>query len=79
MTDIKLFCHRIYNRVYLTRFKKRMGACGEDVLFGPWNSVFTYESMYVGSNVNIAYHSDFVANRSKIIIKGHVVLPPPLA
>lgn len=76
MTDIKALCHRIYNKVYLPRYKKRLAACGEDVHFDPWNSVFTYESMYVGSHVNIAYHADFVATRSKIIIKDHVVFGP---
>lgn len=76
MIDFKDYCHRFYNKIYSKRYKKRMAACGEDVHFDPWNSVFTYESMFVGSHVNIGYNADFVATRSKIIIKDHVVFGP---
>ena len=53
-----------------------MGACGENVEFSPFDSVLWYETMYVGSNVNIGYHADFVASKSKIIIGDHVVFGP---
>lgn len=76
MKDIKILLHRLYNKIYIPHYKKRMAKCDEDVHFDPWNSVFTYESMYVGSHVNIGYHADFVATRSKIIIKDHVVFGP---
>ena len=76
MFDFKSFIERIYNKIYIPIFRKRMGKCGEDVFFSPFNSVFTYESMYVGNHVHIAYHADFVASRSKIIIGNHVVFGP---
>ena len=50
--------------------------CGENVYFSPFDSVFTYENMYVGNNVSIEYHADFVATKSKIIIGDHVVFGP---
>lgn len=53
-----------------------MASCGENVYFSPINSIFTYENMYVGNNVHIAYNADFVATRSKIIIGNHVVFGP---
>lgn len=57
-------------------YKKKMLRCGENVYFSPCNSVFTYKSLDVGSNVYIGYHADFVATRSKIIIGDHVVFGP---
>lgn len=53
-----------------------MISCGQDVQFDPWSSVFTYETMYVGSHVSIGYNADFVATRSKIIINDHVMFGP---
>ena len=76
MFDIRLFVKRVYNKIYIPIFKKKMIHCGSNVTFSPVNSVFTYESMYVGNNVSIGYHADFVATRSKIIIGDHVVFGP---
>ena len=76
MVDIKYYIKRIYNKIYIPKFKRRMLYCGEDVNFSPADSVFTFESMYVGNHVSIGYHADFVATRSKIIIGDHVVFGP---
>lgn len=38
--------------------------------------VFFYKNLYVGNNVYIGYHADFVSTRSKIIINDHVVFGP---
>ena len=76
MFDIRLFIKRVYNKIYIPIFKKRMLHCGNNVHFSPVDSVFTYESMSVGNNVSIGYHADFVATRSKIIIGNHVVFGP---
>lgn len=76
MFDIKLFFERVYNKIYIPKYKKKMAQCGNEVYFTPVDSVFTYDSMYVGSHVHIAYHADFVATRSKIIIGDHVVFGP---
>ena len=35
-----------------------------------------YPTLYVGNHVSIGYNADFVASRSKIIIKDHVVFGP---
>ena len=35
-----------------------------------------YPNLYVGNHVSIGYNADFVASRSKIIIKDHVVFGP---
>ena len=74
MVDIVKLFQRIYNKIYVPKYKKRMGACGERVFFSPFNSTFLYENMYVGNDVHIGYHADMVASRSKIIIGNHVVL-----
>lgn len=76
MFDIKYYIKRIYNKIYIPRFKRRMLHCGEDVCFSPSDSVFSYESMHVGNHVSIGYHADFVATRSKIVIGDHVVFGP---
>lgn len=76
MFDIKLFIKRIYNKIYIPLYKKRMLHCGSEVNFSPFDSIFSYESMYVGNHVSIGYHADFVATRSKIIIGDHVVFGP---
>lgn len=76
MFDIKLFFERVYNKIYIPIYKKKLGKCGSIVSFSPFNSVFTYENMYVGNHVHIGYHADFVASRSKIIIGDHVVFGP---
>ena len=67
---------RIYNKIYIPLYKKKMLHCGKEVNFSPYDSIFTYESMSVGNNVSIGYHADFVATRSKIIIGDHVVFGP---
>lgn len=76
MFDIKQLIKRLYNKVYCPIYKKRMLHCGSDVFFSPYDSVFTYENMYVGNHVSIGYHADFVATRSKIIIGDHTVFGP---
>ena len=76
MFDPRIFIRRIYNKIYTPIYKKRMGACGHNVFITPSNSIITYESMYVGNNVHIAYHADFVATKSKIIIGDNVVFGP---
>lgn len=76
MTDIVKLFQRIYNKIYIPRYKKKMGSCGERVYFSPINSQFIYENMFIGNDVHIAYHADMVASRSKIIIGDHVVFGP---
>ena len=76
MIDIKKLFERIYNRIYIPIYKKKMGNCGKRVYFSPCNSVFLYETMYVGDDVYIGDHADFVASRSKIIINDHVMFAP---
>lgn len=76
MFDIKIILKRIYNKLYTNRFKKMMLHCGEEVYFSPVDSVFTYESMDVGNHVSIGYHADFIATKSKIIIRDHVMFGP---
>lgn len=76
MIDIKAIIKKIYNKIYIPIRKKEMAACGEHVFFSPADSVFYYPSMHIGNHVHIAYHADFVATRSKIIIGDHVVFGP---
>ena len=76
MLDILSLFRRVYNKIYIPIYKKKMIRCGERVFFSPCNSIFTYESMDVGNDVSIGYHADFVATRSKIIIGDHVVFGP---
>ena len=76
MFDILSFLQRVYNKIYIPIYRKKMIRCGERVFFSPCNSVITYQSMDVGNNVYIGYHADFVASRSKIIIGDHVVFGP---
>ena len=76
MIDIKELFTRIYNKIYIPLYKKRMGSCGCNVYFSPFDSIFFYKNLYVGNNVYIGYHADFVSTRSKIIINDHVVFGP---
>lgn len=76
MIDLKQIIKRIYDKFYKSYYKKRFGACGENVEFSPFDSVLWYENIYIGSNVNIGYHADFVASKSSIIIGDHVVFGP---
>ena len=76
MFDIKQFIRRVYNKIYIPRYKKQLLSCGYNVSFSPFDSVFTYYSIRIGNNVSIGYNADFVATRSKIIIGDHVVFGP---
>lgn len=76
MFDVLNLFKRIYNKIYIPIYKKRMGACGEYVYFSPFNSVLDYQNLYIGNHVSIGYNADFVASRSKIIINDHVVFGP---
>lgn len=76
MLDIMNLLKRLYNKIYIPIYRKRMGACGENVDFSPFDSVLYYPNLYVGNHVSIGYNADFVASRSKIIIKDHVVFGP---
>ena len=76
MIDIKQFFPRFYNKIYKPIYRKKMISCGQDVQFDPWSSVFTYETMSVGSHVSIGYNADFVATRSKILINDNVMFGP---
>ena len=76
MAELKWYIRKIYNKIFIKSCKKKMLNCGNDVYFSPFDSIFTYESMYVGNHVSIEYHADFVATNSKIIIGDHVVFGP---
>lgn len=76
MIDIKSLIGRLYNKIYIPIYKKRMGECGNNVFFSPIDSTIFYENLYVGNDVYIGYHADFVSSRSKIIIRNHVVFGP---
>ena len=76
MIDVIKIFKRIYNHIYIPLYKKKMGACGIDVHFSPFDSTFFYENLYIGDHVYIGYHADFIATRSKIIIKDHVIFGP---
>ena len=76
MIDIKNIIRNLYNKIYLPQYKKKMGACGENVLFYPYDSHFSCENIYIGNHVYIGYGADMIATRSKIIIGDHVVFGP---
>ena len=76
MVDVIKLFQRLYNKIYIPKYKKCMGACGERVFFSPADSIFLYENMYVGNDVHIGYHADMVASRSRIVIGDHVVFGP---
>lgn len=74
--DLKYWICGFYNMLYRPILRMNMGRCGSNVVFYPSNSTFSFENMYVGSNVYIGRNADFVATRSKIIIRDHVVFGP---
>ena len=76
MFELKSFVKRLYNKLYVPLFRKKFLKCGSNVIFSPFDSVFTYGNIEVGNHVNIGYHADFVATLSKIIIGDHVVFGP---
>lgn len=76
MIDIKQILFRLYNKIYIPLYKKRMGRCGHDVFFSPVDSTFFWQNLYIGNNVYIGEHADFVSTRSKIIIHDHVMFGP---
>lgn len=40
MIDIINLFKRLYNRIYIPLYKKKMGTCGSNVFFSPMNSTF---------------------------------------
>lgn len=76
MLDITNLFERIYNKIYIPIYKKKFASCGTNVVFSPLSSVFSYENIYLGNYVNIGYHADMVASRSKIVIGDHVIFGP---
>lgn len=76
MLDFKVLIIRLYNRLYVPYYKKKLIACGNNVVFSPANSIFTFSNISIGNFVNIGYGADFVATKSKIIIKDNVVFGP---
>lgn len=79
MFDINYLVKRVYNKIYKPLYKKRFASFGTNIEFSPYDSIFTYENIYLGNNVSIGYHADFVATRSKIIIGDHVIFGPHVA
>ena len=79
MVDIVELFRRIYNKIYVPLYKRRFGACGSKVSFSPIDSKFTYENMYLGSNIYIGYGADMVASRSRIILGDHIVFGPKVS
>lgn len=66
----------MYNKIYIPLYRKEFASCGQSVHFSPLDSVFTYQNMYLGNDVNIGYHADMVATKSRIIIGDHVIFGP---
>lgn len=76
MLEVKYYVKRLYNKLYVPILRKQFQECGYNVVFSPFDSVFSYKNIIVGNHVNIGYHADFVASRSKIKIGNHVVFGP---
>lgn len=76
MFDITFFLKRLYNKIYIPLYRKKFATCGTNVVFSPFDSIFTYQNIYLGNYVNIGYHADMVATRSKIVIGDHVIFGP---
>ena len=76
MLEVKYYVKRLYNKLYVPILRKQFQECGYNVVFSPFDSVFSYKNIIVGNHVNIGYHADFVASRSKIKIGNQVVFGP---
>lgn len=74
--DILFLLKRIYNRIYIPRYKKKFGSCGDRVFFSPFDSIFSYSNIFIGHDVHIGYNADMVATKSRIFIGNHVVFGP---
>lgn len=60
MIDIKNVISRLYNKIYIPLYKKRMGKCGDNVFFSPIDSVFfmiiyMLETMYISVIMQILF------------------------
>lgn len=55
---------------------KKFASHGNNLVFKPWNSSFTYHNISIGNHVSIGDEADFISTRSKIIIGNHVVFAP---
>ena len=55
--------------------QKRFGAHGRDFVFDP-DGVYSYETIFVGDNVDLGYRPILVATRSKIRIGDNVMFGP---
>ena len=62
---------RLLARLYRNRFAR----AGKNFSFDPLG-VYTYQSIYVGDNVNLGYRPILIAARSKIVIGSHVMFGP---
>ena len=78
---MKQFTKKIKSFIWnykLNAIKNKFLSFGINSHFYP-NDIFTYQNISIGDNVSIGYGADFVATRSKIIIKDHVLIAPKVS
>lgn len=57
-----------FDRMIMHFNSKIFAGCGNNVIFFPTKSIFTYENITIGNNVSIGYGASFIATHSHITI-----------
>lgn len=71
-----MFCTRILRALLRSLLKRNFKACGDNFVFDPLRSEFSYEHIIIGSNVFIAPKAWFRATHGNIVIGSHVMFGP---
>lgn len=68
-----LFCGRCYKRMLMVLLRPLFQSCGRNVIFDPTNSIFTYKTISLGSDVYIGSGAHF-SSIKKIDIGSKVMI-----
>lgn len=67
------------DRALMLLFKSSFCEIGNNVVFHPLNSVFSYETISIGNDVSIGERACFYAAISHIYIGNHIAIEPDVA
>ncbi|WP_064965674.1 acyltransferase [Tenacibaculum ovolyticum] len=76
LANLIVFVSKVYDRILMYVFRKSFYSIGENVIFKPTNSSFTYNNISIGNNVGIGDNASFIATISHIYIGDNVAIAP---
>ena len=76
IAKLYVYLYKLLDRALMYIFKSSFAKIGNGVTFHPTTSQFSYDHIFIGSDVGIGDNAQFIASISNIHISSHIAIAP---